>query len=147
MTQHKWHKEIKAWADGAEIEIKDKKGEWESYTNTVNFLYHDDIEYRIKPQPKEPQYSFKGMCEIPYKHWVLRFYQMPNDLWYSEGMDDAWMKEMVEASKPQPKEPQYLYAYKLMTNQGLKIQFWDSKVPYDEEKYIGKIKLEVDDYA
>jgi hypothetical protein len=50
-------------------------------------------------QHKKPKDTFIAMCEIPYKKWVLRFYKMPNDLWYSEGMDDAWMKEMVEASK------------------------------------------------
>ena len=56
--QHKWHKEIKAWADGAEIEVrwfenkfsdrwyKAENPDW----NTI------DSEYRIKPQPKEPQY-------------------------------------------------------------------------------------------
>jgi hypothetical protein len=81
MAQHKWHKEIKAWADGAEIEIKDKKGEWESYTNTVNFLYHDDLEYRIKPQPKEPQYLYvyktgtgQSWSSLTYKDYQSRFY-------------------------------------------------------------------------
>jgi hypothetical protein len=29
IMQHKWHKEIKAWADGAEIEFLDKDtGRW-----------------------------------------------------------------------------------------------------------------------
>ena len=61
MKQHKWHKEIKAWADGAEIEIKYLEGagsksgwmvmdspDWDCY----------DVEYRIKLQPKEPQYLY-----------------------------------------------------------------------------------------
>jgi hypothetical protein len=61
MAQHKWHKEIKAWADGAEIEVKNSMdiNEWvdckhpnwsEGFTEE-----RDCIEYRIKPQPKEPQ--------------------------------------------------------------------------------------------
>lgn len=57
MKQHKWHKEIKAWADGAEIEQKhitinmwsEFDGDWYSDGNW---------EYRIKPQPKEPQYLY-----------------------------------------------------------------------------------------
>jgi hypothetical protein len=59
MPQHKWHKEIKAWADGAEIE------QIYTYAN-LNFdsweqvkypcWYEDDAQFRIKPQPKEPQY-------------------------------------------------------------------------------------------
>ena len=56
MKQHKWHKEIKAWADGAEIE----------WWNAVHERWQDEKEpmwcvvnkYRIKPQPKEPQYLY-----------------------------------------------------------------------------------------
>lgn len=141
MAQHKWHKEIKAWADGAEIEEKYVGGMCiKDWTTQNSPAWHTEIGYvyRIKPQHKEPQYPFKGMCEIPYKHWVLRFYQMPNDLWYSEGMDDAWMKEMVEASKPQPKEPQYIKLYGWLKNENIKFH-------KEHGPYLGKIKLEVDD--
>lgn len=58
MTQHKWHKEIKAWADGAEIERRrygDK--DWENCENP-NWLSLYSHEFRIKPQPKEPQYLY-----------------------------------------------------------------------------------------
>lgn len=59
MKPHKWAKEIKAWADGAEIEmsstripdggwITDKNPDWDSRY----------CQYRIKPQPKEPQYLY-----------------------------------------------------------------------------------------
>ena len=54
MKPHKWAKEIKAWADGAEIQIK-RNNSWctESWPSfDVNY------EYRIKPQPKEPQYLY-----------------------------------------------------------------------------------------
>ena len=66
MKQHKWHKEIKAWADGAEIECKDGNAWW----------FHENpdwsdkaAEYRIKPQPKEPQYLYvykNGYSGEPY---------------------------------------------------------------------------------
>ena len=49
MTQHKWHKEIKAWADGAEIEAC-SAGIWFS-TDYPN--WHVNNEFRIKPQPVE----------------------------------------------------------------------------------------------
>ena len=55
-------------------------------------------------QPKQ----FLGMKEIPYKDWVLRFYKMPNDLWYTEGINDEWMNELVEASKSQPAQSEYM---------------------------------------
>ena len=58
MKPHKWAKEIKAWADGAEIECRHEvqKGEWEEFDgNWGNVM---GWEFRIKPQPKEPQYLY-----------------------------------------------------------------------------------------
>jgi hypothetical protein len=99
MKPHKWHKEICAWADGAEIEWRwlpnmyGTKDNWRVYQQDNNLtFFQEGVEYRIKPQPKEPQ---------------------------------------------------YLYVYKMLTNEGLRIQFWDTYT-YQKE-YIGKIKLEVDD--
>jgi hypothetical protein len=52
--KHKWHKEIKAWADGAEIE----QHFGETWNQVLTPSWHRDTEYRIKPQPKEPQYLY-----------------------------------------------------------------------------------------
>ena len=58
--RHKWHKEIKAWADGAEIEcrvVNNKVGistEW--FSASTPEWDNNDLLHRIKPQPKEPQY-------------------------------------------------------------------------------------------
>jgi hypothetical protein len=61
MTQHKWHKEIKAWADGAEIEMRWTNGEihdeWRDVHNGFNWN-SDLAEFRIKLQPKKPQYLY-----------------------------------------------------------------------------------------
>ena len=54
MKPHKWAKEIKAWADGAEIEVYNN-GIWEPVQNP---WWITDNEYRIKPTPKEPQYLY-----------------------------------------------------------------------------------------
>ena len=54
MTQHKWHKEIHAWADGAEIEAC-SAGIWFS-TDYPNWDVNN--EFRIKPQPKEKKYLY-----------------------------------------------------------------------------------------
>ena len=57
MKQHKWHKEIKAWADGAEIEWKNEIGEyWDKCDETP--MWNEDTQYRIKPQPKPVQYLY-----------------------------------------------------------------------------------------
>ena len=61
MMKHKWHKEIKAWADGVEIEFRYTNREIHNdtwlQTSTPDW-YLDEYEYRIKPQPKEPQYLY-----------------------------------------------------------------------------------------
>ena len=90
MAQHKWHKEIKAWADGETIQSY-----WESdgWIDEICPDWRGDYEYRIKPQPKEPQYL-------------------------------------------------YMYDENRMGD----IRFYTSKQSYETSvRYIGKIKLEVDD--
>ena len=57
MQKHKWHKEIKAWADGAKIEYFDElKIRWLDVIGMPR--WDSSSEYRIKPQPKEPQYLY-----------------------------------------------------------------------------------------
>lgn len=61
MKPHKWAKEIKAWADGAEIEFKEpEQKDWMNSRNYGNGIpqWYECWEYRIKPQPKEPQYLY-----------------------------------------------------------------------------------------
>ena len=58
MKPHKWAKEIKAWADGAEIEVKVSGMDRWSNVTAIHPQWHEDNEYRIKPQPKEPQYLY-----------------------------------------------------------------------------------------
>ena len=74
MKQHKWHKEIKAWADGAEIESryigKDKElmqfKEWSNEEGCDCAWENEEWEYRIKPQPKEPQYLYVYLADEGY---------------------------------------------------------------------------------
>ena len=57
--KHKWHKEIKAWADGAEIEFRSTLDDiWDDVKENPLWETREDWEYRIKPQPKEPQYLY-----------------------------------------------------------------------------------------
>ena len=72
MQKHKWYNEIVAWAAGAEIQFKDShdRNEWFDCTdNEPTWETVDFLEYRIKPQPKEPQYlyvyaDFRGDLQI-----------------------------------------------------------------------------------
>jgi hypothetical protein len=64
MKPHKWAKEIKAWADGAEIEARYEKAEgWTDWKLEEGgfIFYQKGAEYRIKPQPKESQYLYVYM--------------------------------------------------------------------------------------
>ena len=90
MKQHKWHKEIKAWADGAEIEVW--YPEYAEWNDCINPMFDTKHQYRIKPQPKEPQ---------------------------------------------------YLYVYRMAGQHNVEFRFWDTKT--DAPTYVGKIRLEVDD--
>jgi hypothetical protein len=68
MKQHKWHKEIKAWADGAEIEARTvySQGRTTNWWAIETPDWESDVEFRIKPQPKEPQYLYvyQGIGEL-----------------------------------------------------------------------------------
>ena len=71
MKPHKWAKEIKAWADGGEIEARTKIDnltftDWMPRPNP-QWETGNNVEFRIKPQPKEPQYLyvyFTGLAEV-----------------------------------------------------------------------------------
>ena len=83
--QHKWHKEIKAWADGKTIQAR-----WNDKMSNVKHDWHDcdglidwDLpasDFRIKPQPEEPQYLYvlKNNLEVirlvDYKPHPLKEY-------------------------------------------------------------------------
>jgi hypothetical protein len=55
--KHKWHKEIKAWADGAEIEYRNNGFEnWNLVESKSPEWLFDN--YRIKPSVKEPSYLY-----------------------------------------------------------------------------------------
>ena len=53
-VKHKWHKEIKAWADGAEIQHRLK----DCWIDCEKPMWGEQTEYRIKPQSKEPKYLY-----------------------------------------------------------------------------------------
>jgi len=127
MKQHRWHKEIKAWADGAEIECctcsVNGKDLW---TNCLfpTWEIDDDYAYRIKPQPKED--IIKMTC--CFCGQVISY--------------NTYHACTTEHNiKPQPKEPQYLYVFADLADwEATRTSVLNRKKDY--ETYIGKIKLE-----
>ena len=64
---HKWAKEIKAWADGEIIEYRwipsmHASSNWSSVGQNEIDWNLTTLEFRIKPQPKEPQYLYVYRC-------------------------------------------------------------------------------------
>jgi hypothetical protein len=151
MKQHKWHKEIKAWADGAEIEWRhfdnENDDEWYLAKNPKWDL--NMYLFRIKPQPKTPKQSWDEELTRSYKETIIERLRTDNDFWIEvfTAYDNAKDNEI----KPQPipkgfpcnnsptgiKEPQYLYVY---CNGNEIMDF--SKINHGKDNYIGKIKLE-----
>lgn len=52
MKPHKHAELIKAWADGAEIEYRDRQNPWGSLPPYGDWDDRPDFEYRIKPESK-----------------------------------------------------------------------------------------------
>jgi len=149
MKKHKWHKEIKAWADGAEIEERwisqnTEEDEWRE-AQTTPMWDCDGLEFRIKPQPKEPQCN--PHPKAPHGFNRNASHNSNNYVCDCEGWD-AWQDGYEEGLRKgleleQPKEPQYLYVY-IGENDGyIFSRFHPSK--YDNPECIGKIKLEVEE--
>lgn len=74
MKPHKWHDEIVAWASGAEIEMYKDLGDdiWDDAPNPN--WNNSSLQYRIKPQPKEPKYLYVyygGMTDA-YAYFVSK---------------------------------------------------------------------------
>ena len=61
MKPHKYAELIKAWADGAEIEVKLMNGEWIDWESKCSPTWTDE-EYRIKPEPKPDVVRYIGRC-------------------------------------------------------------------------------------
>ena len=60
MAQHRWHKEIKAWADGAHIEYRQQYGDdtWSDWAITYYPSWHTALEHEYRVQ-KEPVITIK----------------------------------------------------------------------------------------
>ena len=82
MKPHKHAELIKAWADGAEIEVYQPAfGRWEEAEPT----WHTSFEYRIKPEPKPDLVMYSRVLSMQehkdggYYAWVSNAYtQMPS---------------------------------------------------------------------
>jgi hypothetical protein len=82
MKQHKWHKEIKAWADGAEIDCKLCDISDSFWVTTPNPTWSNTHDYRIKPQPKKPQYLYVYMNRaISTNNYVFRMSENEDGLY------------------------------------------------------------------
>ena len=143
--QHKWHKEIKAWADGAEIEYSYyTENDVDIWLRCEEPLWNEreKYQYRIKPQP---------FAKCVVKDCMNHTNEGPfvGDLcgpcWdYLTNGNGVHSQAYRNAH---PKEPQYLYVYFNQKSQDHKQSYFVSySKPSAVEScgyiYLGKIKLE-----
>ena len=62
--KHKHAKLIKAWADGAEIQFREYEGKWNDFEPNGYACWHQNMEYRIKPEPKPDVVAFSRVFHI-----------------------------------------------------------------------------------
>ena len=77
-TPHKHAALIKAWADGAEIEVKNSGGYW---VGCIDPYWSSDAKYRIKPEPK-PDVVRYACCDSYGDGLImqLRMYRTKQDI-------------------------------------------------------------------
>ena len=139
--QHKWHKEIKAWADGAEIEcFNESKSLWEFCMFPE---WEEELYFRIsQTQPKLNEFSHIpywlccGSLDIHHHYSSCSEAKAGNPERCRFGTVEEHQKQM---KKPQPKQPQYLYVY---LNEDKTIDILNYKPLGDVHRILGKIKLE-----
>lgn len=141
VSKHKWHKEIKAWADGAEIEQHDGfMGNW--WTEMNPSWWNIEAKFRIKNKHQALIDAHKEGAEIQYLHKSLYGSSDNNDNNWRDCTNNypRWDLDTEYRIKPQHKEPQYLYVFldKGVTNR----VSTDNTIRYHDEVLIGKIKLE-----
>ena len=142
MKPHKWEKEIKAWADGAEIQHR----LGDCWRDCEKPAWGEQTEYRIKPQPKESEFSHIpywlccGSLDIRHHHTSCSEAKAGYPERCRFGTAEEHRKRM---EKPTPKEPQYLYAYKV--NAKIVELYDELQMAWDGKMLLGKIKLETED--
>lgn len=95
--RHKHHKEIKAWADGAEIEWTYSGTIWQQ-TNIPSWF--EDYKYRVKPA--EPVYEWVWVYSIKQQGYLMTEYYLTKQAaeFYFRGKGTY---EAVEMSKRERK--------------------------------------------
>ena len=130
MKPHKWAKEIKAWADGAEIEYRnnDRKMCWTD-CKALGWDCASGYEYRIKPQPKDLLIEMQEKADKQLQEFKKEFNQQI-----------ANIKTEYDLKRINKKPDVYLYVY---ARDGQVVYLYDEPRGWAED-YLGKIKLEQD---
>lgn len=81
-TPHVHAEVIKAWADGATIEVRTTVGPWQELPD-IQPMWHPDQEYRVKPEPKPDSIHLRRM---EFMYGSLRSYMdEPNSKFTFDG--------------------------------------------------------------
>lgn len=81
MKPHKHAELIKAWADGATIQFKNREGNWEDFDNDYALPWITDLGVRIKPEPTPDV--------VVLSHF---YYELLEERWFATGRKTSNLK-------------------------------------------------------
>ena len=149
MAKHKWHKEIKAWAEGGDVQFN-VGGDWHDWR--YNFEPHWDVKeykFRIKPQPQAKCIVKDCMNHTNEGKFVG---ELCAPCWDYITNGNGVHSQAYRNAQPKDEKTQYLYVYNMVYGKNKKIVGqWLYEKPISDTVenechiYVGKIKLEVDD--
>lgn len=127
--QHKWYNEILAWANGAEIECRDKSygGLWGPWSETAPDWDHPDYEFRIV-EPKKPDTPFAEDIDTSFIEYLIKIARgkTSSDLEYtSEEYMDVSLNTMYRFGYDDGKTG---LARHILKEKGIE---WSAKVTYE----------------
>jgi hypothetical protein len=137
MAQHKWHKEIHAFAEGEEIESNGGCGWFRDASPDWN---DEDFKFRIKPQTAAKCIVKDCMNHTNEGKFVG---ELCAPCWDYITNGNGVHSQAYRNAQPKDEKPQYLYAY-----EDLQWDLYSYKLcrrKGDFGTYVGKIKLEDED--
>ena len=116
MGKHVHAEVIKAWADGAEVQVFRHEYDGYYWEDTATPSFNTDFEYRVKPADKTDEKEPKGFMDFgDPKNWK----EFKNNTWDNSNVDP--LPEQLK------QEPVYDLDWVTTKKEGKTMQFWQER--------------------